>query len=152
MTISHPAPTFAIPAVSVNAPQPRTVASSDYAGHWLLLLFYPRDFSFVCPTELTSFSARVFDFERRNCRILGVSVDSIASHVEWLETPPADGGLGPLQFPLASDPDGELAQKLGIWLPEKGVSTRGLFLIDPQGVLQYGVVHNLSVGRNVDEI
>jgi alkyl hydroperoxide reductase subunit AhpC/predicted Ser/Thr protein kinase len=151
-SISLPAPTFALSAVSINSPTPRAVASSDYTGQWLLLLFYPRDFSFVCPTELTSFSARSFDFEQRNCRILGVSVDSIESHSEWLATPPADGGLGPLQFPLASDPDGDLAKTLGIWLPEKGVSTRGLFLIDPQGILQYGVVHNLSVGRNVDEI
>jgi alkyl hydroperoxide reductase subunit AhpC/predicted Ser/Thr protein kinase len=150
--ISHPAPAFALPAVSFSSPEPQIVASSDFTDHWLLLLFYPRDFSFVCPTELTSFSARSFDFERRNCRILAVSVDSIESHMEWLATPPAKGGLGPLQFPLASDPDGELAQKLGIWMPEKGVSTRGLFLIDPQGDLQYGVVHNLSVGRNVDEI
>jgi alkyl hydroperoxide reductase subunit AhpC/tRNA A-37 threonylcarbamoyl transferase component Bud32 len=150
--ISHPAPPFSIPAVSVNSPKPYVVASSDYGGHWLLLLFYPRDFSFVCPTELTSFSARFRDFEQRNCRILAISVDSIESHVEWLATPPARGGLGPLQFPLASDADGELAKKLGIWLPEKELSTRGLFLIDPQGDLQYGVVHNLSVGRNVDEI
>ena len=150
--ISHAVPAFAVPAVSVNSPKPYVVASSDYSGQWLLLLFYPRDFSFVCPTELTSFSARSRDFEQRNCRILAISVDSIESHVEWLATPPGKGGLGPLQFPLASDADGELAQKLGIWLPEKGVSSRGLFLIDPQGDLQYGVVHNLSVGRNVDEI
>ena len=150
--ISQPAPTFAMPAVSFSSPVPHRVASADYAGSWLLLLFYPRDFSFVCPTELTSFSARSFEFERRHCRILGISVDSIDLHREWLATAPSAGGLGPLQFPLASDPDGEFAKTLGIWLPDKEVSTRGLFLIDPQGILQYGVVHNLSVGRNVDEI
>jgi alkyl hydroperoxide reductase subunit AhpC/predicted Ser/Thr protein kinase len=150
--VSYPAPPFAIPAVSIKSPEPQLASLSDYAGHWLLLFFYPRDFSFVCPTELTSLSARSFDFEQRHCRILGVSVDSIASHVEWLSTPAADGGLGPLQFPLASDPGGEVAKFYGVWLSEKGVSARGLFLIDPQGVLQYSVVHNLSVGRSVDEV
>lgn len=150
--ISEPAPTFAIPAVSASAAEPFVAASNEYAGQWLLLLFYPRDFSFVCPTELTSFSARLGEFEERHCRILGVSVDSIDSHQEWLTTPPADGGLGPLRFPLASDPDGAVAKEFGVWLEDKGVSTRGLFLIDPHGILQYGVAHNLSVGRNVDEI
>src|SRR5262249_4291269 len=90
--------------------------------------------------------------DRRNCRILGVSVDSIESHREWLATPPAEGGLGHLQFPLASDSDGGVARSFGIWLPETEVSTRGLFLIDPQGIGQYAVVHNMSVGRNVNEI
>lgn len=150
--VSHPAPNFAIPAVSIKSPQAETATLPDYVGHWLLLFFYPRDFSFVCPTELTSLSARSFDFEQRNCRILGVSVDSIDTHSEWLNTPAAEGGLGPLQFPLASDPGGEVAKAYGIWLPEKEVSARGLFLIDPQGVLQYSVVHNLSVGRSVDEV
>src|SRR5579863_9721682 len=150
--VTQPAPKFAVPAVSVNSPFPRTATLSDYSGSWLLLFFYPRDFSFVCPTELTSLSARWPDFERRNCRILGVSVDSVEMHNEWLNTPPADGGLGPLQFPLASDHDGEMARAYGVWLPEKGVSARGLFLIDPQGILQYGAIHNLAVGRSVDEI
>ena len=150
--VSLPAPPFAIPAVSIKSPTPQMASLSDCAGHWLLLFFYPRDFSFVCPTELTSLSARSIDFEQRNCRILGVSVDSIDSHIEWLTTPAADGGLGPLQFPLASDPRGEVAKTFGIWLPDKGVSARGLFLIDPNGILQYSVVHNLSVGRSVDEV
>ncbi|MES2789541.1 MAG: protein kinase [Planctomycetota bacterium] len=149
--ISNPAPTFILSAVTADSAQPLTVSSADYVGSWLLLLFYPRDFSFVCPTELTSFSRHAVDFEHRNCRILGISVDSIASHREWLATPPAEGGLGPLQFPLASDPDGAYASQMGIWLADKGVSTRGLFLIDPDGILQYSVVHNLSVGRNPEE-
>ena len=85
--VSYPAPSFAIPAVSIKSPEPQVAALADYAGHWLLLFFYPRDFSFVCPTELTSLSARSVDFEQRNCRILGVSVDSIESHAEWLNTP-----------------------------------------------------------------
>jgi alkyl hydroperoxide reductase subunit AhpC len=150
--VSHPAPTFAIPAVSLKSPEPQTAALADYSGQWLLLFFYPRDFSLVCPTELTSLSARSVDFEQRNCQILGVSVDSTESHIEWLNTPASAGGLGPLQFPLASDYCGGVAKAYGVWLPDKGISARGLFLIDPQGILQYSVVHNLSVGRSVDEV
>jgi alkyl hydroperoxide reductase subunit AhpC len=150
--ITQPAPEFSLPAIASGETASRVVSSRDFCGHWLLLLFYPRDFSFVCPTELTSFSARIIDFERRNCRMLGISVDSIASHQEWLKTPPSAGGLGRLQFPLASDANGNLARQYGIWLPESGACARGLFLIDPEGILQYSVVHNLSVGRSVDEI
>ncbi|MBS0260912.1 MAG: redoxin domain-containing protein [Planctomycetes bacterium] len=150
--ISQPAPDFSLPAITANAAEPRQVTAEDYRGHWLLLLFYPRDFSFVCPTELTSFSAHAADFQKRQCQILGISVDSIETHRAWLQTPVSAGGLGPLQFPLAADTDGQLAARYGIWLPDKQVSARGLFLIDPQGAVQYGVVHNLSVGRSVDEI
>ncbi len=115
-------------------------------------MFYPRDFSFVCPTELTSFSARCLDFAHRNCDLLGVSVDTVALHWEWLQTPPAEGGLGPMQFPLASDPDGHVCRDYGVWVQEKQVAMRGLFLIDPDGVLQYKVIHNLNVGRSPDEV
>ena len=117
-----------------------------------MLVFYPRDVSFVCPTELTAFSARLDEFRRRDCEILGVSVDPIESHRQWLTTPESEGGLGQLQFPLAADPDGKMSQSFGVWVPDKKVSTRGLFLIDPTGDLQYTVVHNLSVGRSADEI
>ena len=115
------------------------------------MIFYPRDFSFVCPTELTSFSGRAADFARRNCGLLGISIDSIESHSSWLRTPVSEGGLGHLQFPLASDVDGAVARQFGVWIPDKEAAARGLFLIDPAGILQYAAVHNLSVGRNVDE-
>lgn len=117
-----------------------------------MLLFYPRDFSFVCPTELTAFSATIDDFERRDCDILGISVDSIELHREWMATPESEGGVGALQFPLGSDPDGTVARAYGVWVPDKEVATRGMFLIDAEGVLQYMVVHNLSVGRTPDEV
>jgi eukaryotic-like serine/threonine-protein kinase len=149
--ISQLVPEFVLPAVSFDAPEPRPVALSDYFGRWLLVIFYPRDFSFVCPTELTSFSARAADFARRDCDLLGVSIDTIESHSSWLRTPVCEGGLGHLQFPLASDVDGAVARQFGVWIPDKEAAARGLFLIDPAGVLQYAAVHNLSVGRNVDE-
>jgi len=149
--VSQPAPGFTLKAVSATAEESFEVSLADFTGQWLVLLFYPRDFTFICPTELTSFSARHGEFQRRNSRLLGVSVDTCEMHREWLRTPPAQGGIGPLRFPLASDPVGEVAAKYGVWQAEKQVSLRGLFLIDPQGTLQYAVVHNLSVGRNVDE-
>ncbi len=124
----------------------------DCAGRWLMLIFYPRDFSFVCPTELTAFSARLDEFTRRNCQILGISVDSLKVHQDWLQTPPHAGGLGPLQFPLAFDQDGAAARSFGIWDAAKRVSMRGLFLIDPAGILQYAAVHNLNVGRSAKEV
>jgi alkyl hydroperoxide reductase subunit AhpC len=145
-------PPLALQAVDASGEPPRRVRLSDYRGRWLAVIFYPRDFSFVCPTELTAFSARMSDFRDRGCELLGVSVDSLALHREWLTTSPAAGGLGPLQFPLASDPKGEAARAYGVWDAEKRVSQRGLFIIDPEGVLQYTVVHNLSVGRSADEV
>jgi len=150
--VGQAAPDFARECVDARDDNRRSVRSSDYAGRWLMLVFYPRDFSFVCPTELTSFSGRWMDFHQRNCALLGVSADLVELHREWLRTPPAEGGLGPLQFPLASDPDGAMARAYGVWLDEKQVSLRGLFIIDPDGILQYAVVHNLNVGRSPDEV
>ncbi|MBW3598039.1 MAG: protein kinase [Planctomycetes bacterium] len=150
--IGAAAPEFDALAVDATVTAPRRVRRSDYAGRWLAVIFYPRDFSFVCPTELTAFSARAADFRERGCELLGVSVDSIELHREWFATDPSDGGLGPLQFPLASDPAGDAARAFGVWDAEQKVSHRGLFLIDPDAVLQYAVIHNVSVGRSVDEV
>lgn len=129
-----------------------SVKSKDYLGRWLAILFYPRDFSFVCPTELTGFSAEKPEFDRRQCELLGISIDSVDSHLQWLATPEADGGVAGLQFPLASDPGGNACQKFGLWREEEGLPNRGLFLIDPSGVLRYAASYDLSVGRNVDDV
>jgi alkyl hydroperoxide reductase subunit AhpC/predicted Ser/Thr protein kinase len=152
LRIGESAPDFELPAVSADRLQTWVLRKDDSRGRWLILVFYPRDFSFVCPTELTTFSARVRDFQRRNCDLIGISTDTIDLHAEWLRTPAESGGLGPLQFPLASDVDGAVSRRYGVWVPQKRVATRGLFIIDPQGILQYAVVHNLSVGRNAEEV
>lgn len=150
--IGEPAPDFSLWCVRAEDKRAQPAALRDYRGRWLMLFFYPRDFSFVCPTELTTFSARVEEFAERQCAILAVSVDSLALHREWLSTAPSAGGVGPLQFPLGSDPDGVVAAKYGVWVPGKEVSARGMFLIDPEGILQYVVIHNLNVGRTPDEV
>lgn len=145
------APDFDLPCTNLDRGARGQVRLADYAGRWLLLLFYPRDFSFVCPTELTTFSSLAGEFARRRCSILGVGVDPVELHEEWIATAPDQGGLGPLQFPLASDRDGHAARDYGVYVDDKRVAGRGLFIIDPSGVLQYKVVHNLRVGRGTEE-
>lgn len=150
--MGRPAPGFAMECIDEPQSPSRQVQLADYRGRWLVLFFYPRDFSVVCPTELAGFSGRAAEFRSRQCDLLAASVDVVEAHREWLSTPPALGGIGPLQFPLASDDRGETARAYGSWSEEEQVATRGLFIIDPDGLLQYSVVHNLNIGRNVDEV
>ncbi|MFO1065447.1 MAG: redoxin domain-containing protein [Pirellulales bacterium] len=149
--IGRVAPDFELPCVeSDGAVVHRSLTS--YRGRWLALVFYPRDFSFVCPTELVALSSRIEEFAGRNCDVLAVSVDSIESHAQWRSKAESDGGVSNLRFPLGSDVDGSLGKAYGVWMDEKGVSTRGLYLINPEGIVEYLVLHNLSVGRNIEEI
>src|SRR5262249_37930386 len=117
-----------------------------------ILVFYPRDFSLVCPTELLGLSARMVEFRRRGCDVLGVGTDSLETHERWIATPRPQGGLGGLQFPLASDQEGIVSRAYGVYLEQQRVALRGLFIIDPNGVLQYQAVPNLSVGRRTDDV
>ena len=103
----------------------------DYLDRWLLLMFYPRDFSLVCPTELTAVSDRFAEFRERHCDVLAVSTDTIDTHVRWLTTSPSESGIGPLAFPLASDPDGEVCKAYGVFVERGHLALRGLFIIDP---------------------
>lgn len=127
------------------------VELSDYRGQWVVLLFYPLDFTFVCPTELTSFSDRYEDFQGIGAEVIGVSTDSVHSHRAWLKTPRDKGGVEGLRYPLASDITKSVARDYGVLIEEKGVALRGLFVIDPEGTLRYAVVHDLNVGRSADE-
>jgi serine/threonine protein kinase/peroxiredoxin len=101
---------------------------------------------------LTAVSGRIAEFRERGCDVLGISTDAVETHERWLTTPPAQGGLGPLNFPLAADAGGETCRAYGVYLERQQVAMRGLFLIDPNGVLQYQVVHSLSVGRGTEEV
>ena len=149
--VGHPAPQFDMPSTKNIEKLDENVRLSDYAGRWLVLLFYPLDFTFVCPTELTSFSDRYDDFEGIGAAVVGVSTDSVHSHRAWLKTPRDKGGVEGLRYPLASDITKSVARDYGVLIEDKGVALRGLFVIDPEGVLRYAVIHDLNVGRSADE-
>jgi alkyl hydroperoxide reductase subunit AhpC len=144
--VGKQAPEFAFNAVTGNGQEFVQVKSEDYKGKWLVLFFYPLDFTFVCPTEITAYSKRIEEFKALGAEVLGVSVDSEHSHKAWI-----NGDLGQLNFPLASDMTKKASEDYGVLIEEAGIALRGLFIINPEGVLQYSVVHDLNVGRNVDE-
>src|SRR5262245_3472394 len=146
------APPFALPCTRGSSDTRRQVTQDDFLNRWLILVFYPRDFSLVCPTEVTTFSSRIGEFDERECDVLGISTDSLDTHERWLTAPAVLGGIGSLNFPLASDESGEVCAAYGVLVARQHIALRGLFVIDPNGVLQYQVVHNLSVGRSTDEI
>jgi len=123
---------------------------SDYKGKWVVLFFYPLDFTFVCPTEITSISERHGDFKGLDAEVIGVSVDSHFSHLAWKNMPRKEGGLGHINYPLVADLNKTISRDYGVLL-DAGIALRGLFIINPEGVVQYQVVHDLGIGRNVDE-
>jgi alkyl hydroperoxide reductase subunit AhpC len=143
--IGKPAPQFTAPAY-VNG-EIKEVSLGDYRGKWVVLFFYPLDFTFVCPTEIQGFDQNKAEFEKLNAQVLGCSVDSVYSHKEWSE-----GSLGKMGYPLVSDISHRISRDYGVLLEEKGISLRGVFLIDPDGNLKSYMVNDLSVGRNVDEV
>lgn len=147
--VARKAPYFELEAVVDKEFQ--TLTLNDYKGKYLCLLFYPLDFTFVCPTELHAFSDKIDEFKSRGCEVLGVSVDSHFSHLAWLNTPKADGGIEGLKFPLLSDLHKSMARSYGTLFEDQGVAFRGLFLIDKGGVVQHVTINNLPLGRNVDE-
>ena len=147
--VQKPAPEFTATAV-VNE-EFKEVKLSDYRGKYVVLFFYPLDFTFVCPTEIIAFSDRIADFEKRNCAVIGASIDSQYSHLAWVRQPRAQGGLGGLKYPLVADLTKKISADYGVLL-EGGVALRGLFLIDKQGVLRHITVNDLPLGRNVDEV
>lgn len=154
-TVGQPAPPFEM-AVARPEDNLSTLGASatlaDYAGRWLVLFFYPLDFSSVCPTEVMSMSDRYEEFVELGAEVLGVSTDSVYSHLVWTQLPRGRGGVGRLNYSLASDMTREVSRSYGVLLEEKGFALRGIFIIDPEGVLQYSAVNNVNVGRSSDEI
>ncbi|MCD7451168.1 hypothetical protein HAX54_009896 [Datura stramonium] len=129
-----------------------TVKLSEYIGKkYVILFFYPLDFTFVCPTEITAFSDRYEEFEKLNTEILGVSVDSVFSHLAWVQTERKSGGLGDLNYPLISDITKSISKSYDVLIPDQGIALRGLFIIDKEGVIQHSTINNLGIGRSVDE-
>ncbi|NJN37930.1 MAG: peroxiredoxin [Acaryochloridaceae cyanobacterium CSU_3_4] len=127
------------------------VKLSNYRGKYVVIFFYPLDFTFVCPTEITAFSDRYDAFKSLNTEILGVSVDSQFSHLAWIQTDRKSGGVGDLNYPLVADLKKEISTAYNVLDPDAGIALRGLFIIDKEGVIQHATINNLAFGRNVDE-
>ncbi|MTI46417.1 peroxiredoxin [Sporosalibacterium faouarense] len=144
--VGKKAPNFNMKTVLGNGEDFSEAKLDDYKGKWLVMFFYPLDFTFVCPTEITGYSKRYEEFKKEGAEILGVSADSEHSHKAWI-----NGELGKLNFPLASDMTKTVARDYGVLVEEEGIALRGLFIIDPEGTVRYSVVHDLNVGRSVDE-
>lgn len=124
---------------------------TDFAGKYLILLFYPLDFTFVCPTEIIAFSDRAHEFEDLNTAVVGISTDSQFTHLAWVNTPRKQGGLGHVNIPLLSDLTHQISKDYGVYLEHLGHSLRGLFIIDGNGIVRQITMNDLPVGRSVDE-
>lgn len=120
-------------------------------GKYVILFFYPLDFTFVCPTELHAFQQRLPEFHKRNTEVIGCSVDSPHCHIAWLNTPKAEGGIQGITYPLLSDLNKTIARDYDVLVPGEGIAYRGLFLIDREGIVRHQVVNDLPLGRSVDE-
>ncbi|WP_226530180.1 peroxiredoxin [Metabacillus niabensis] len=118
---------------------------------WTVLFFYPMDFTYVCPTEITALSDRYEEFEELNAEVIGVSTDTIHTHLAWIKTDRKDNGLGAIKYPLAADTNHSVSRDYGVLIEEEGIALRGLFIINPGGELQYAVVNHNNIGRDVDE-
>jgi len=147
--VQKPAPDFKAQAVMADGSF-KEVSLADYKGKYVLLFFYPLDFTFVCPTEIIAFSDAAKSFEALDVQLLGVSVDSHYSHLAWRNTPRNQGGLGQIDYPLIADLNKSIARSYDV-LVNDAVALRGLFLIDKAGVVRHQVVNDLPLGRSVDE-
>lgn len=149
--VGKPAPDFTLETALGNGKDFGKASLSDYKGKWLVLYFYPLDFTFVCPTEIVALSDAYETFRSLNAEVLGVSVDSKHSHRAWINTPKDDNGLGKLNHPLGADITKQVSRDYGVLIEEEGIALRGLFIIDPDGELKYEVVNHNDIGRSVDE-
>ncbi|XP_028323593.1 thioredoxin-dependent peroxide reductase, mitochondrial [Gouania willdenowi] len=147
--VTQPAPAFKATAV-LNG-EFKDVSLDDFKGKYLVLFFYPLDFTFVCPTEIISFSDKASEFHDINCEVVGVSVDSHFTHLAWTNTPRKIGGLGKIHIPLLSDLTKQISTDYGVLLGNSGIALRGLFIIDPHSVVKHMSVNDLPVGRSVEE-
>ena len=147
--VQQQAPEFKAKAVMPNG-EFKEISLSDYRGKYVILFFWPLDFTFVCPTEIIAFSDRAAEFEKNGVQLLGVSVDSEFTHLAWTNTKRSEGGIGKTEYPLIADLNKQIARDYDV-LIDAGVALRGLFLIDKDGVVRHQVVNDLPLGRSVDE-
>lgn len=146
--IGTKAPAFA--GAAAHQGEIKKISLDDYAGKWLVMFFYPLDFTFVCPTELVAFDEAYGKFKEAGAEVLGVSVDSVHTHLAWMRTPRAEAGVGELSYPLLSDLGGRIAAAYDVLLDDKAL--RGVFVIDPNGVVQSATINFLPIGRNIEEV
>lgn len=147
--VTQQAPEFKAQAVMPDG-QFKEISLSDFRGKYVVLFFYPLDFTFVCPTEIIAFSERAGEFEDLGVQVLGTSIDSHFSHLAWTQTPRDQGGIGSISYPLVADLNKQIARDYDVLLDD-GIALRGLFLIDKEGVVRHQVVNDLPLGRSVDE-
>lgn len=149
--VGQPAPDFDMLSTKNLQSLNEHVRLSDYGGKWLVMFFYPADFTFVCPTEITAMNERLQEFKNLNADVLAVSCDSVYSHKAWISTPRSETGLGAIDYPIAADFTKEVARKYDVLVENVGQALRGLFIINPEGIVRYQVVHDMNIGRSVDE-
>ncbi len=148
--VTNEAPDFTAIAVMPDNSFNEAFTLSSLRGQYVVLFFYPLDFTFVCPSEILAFNKALDQFKKRNCQVVGVSIDSHFTHLAWKNTAVNDGGIGNIQFPLVADLDKSISQNYGVLLP-MGIALRGLFILDKEGVVRSQVVNDLPLGRSVDE-
>jgi peroxiredoxin (alkyl hydroperoxide reductase subunit C) len=149
--VAKEAPDFEAPAVMPDGSIKEDFRLSGLRGKYVVLFFWPLDFTFVCPTEILAHNSRIQQFKELGVEVVGVSIDSQFTHYAWRNTPVEKGGIGPVQFPMVADIKHEITQAYGVEHPD-GVALRASFLIDKDGIVQHQVVNNLPLGRNVDEM
>jgi peroxiredoxin (alkyl hydroperoxide reductase subunit C) len=148
--VMQPAPDFTAPAILPDGSLTEEFRLSSLRGRYIVLLFYPLDFSFVCPSEVLAFDRELSEFAERDCEVIGISVDSHHTHLAWRKTPVGSGGIGPIRFPLVSDLDKSIARSYGV-LHDEAVALRALFLIDREANVRHAVVNDMALGRSVTE-
>jgi len=150
--VGKQAPEFTAAAVMADGSINENFSLSDYNGKYVVLFFYPLDFTFVCPSELIAFDHRIKEFEARGVQVVGCSIDSQFTHAAWRNTAVNDGGIGDVAYPLVADVKHEICQAYDVEFADAGVAFRGSFLIDKDGVVMHQVVNHLPLGRNIDEM
>ena len=148
--VTKPAPDFTATAVMPDNTFNEAFSLSALKGKYVVLFFYPLDFTFVCPSEIIAFDKKLDEFKKRNCEVVAVSVDSHFTHLAWKGTPVNKGGIGDVKFPMVADLDKKISADYGVLLPG-GIALRGLFLIDKEGNVRHAVINDLPLGRSVDE-
>lgn len=149
--VTKEAPDFTATAVMPGSDFNEEFKLSDFRGKYVVLFFYPLDFTFVCPSELIAFDHRIGEFEKRGVQVIGCSVDSHFTHAAWRQTAIENGGIGPVKYPLVADLTKDIARDYDV-LFDNAVALRGSFLIDKDGIVRHQVVNDLPLGRNIDEM